>query len=597
MEVSSYEERTRLIAMAEEFSNISLPEAVIEVGDTEVLARPETEDQVILELPECLNAIQGAMTMAAWAVPRVDPWIEILQRELNQDTHGMTRKLGRLAAPWLSFPWCDDLKTTTRDWETRLWRAAVNSLRSPKAAEKSPSQLAETIAGIACAEGTSEPIESWLRKTRRIVSAEDSIERYEKDAGLAIQLVLLRPEPMDFWTWSRELPWLPPGVWWAAAVLCGWRHGYRALDRRFRGTAVLQELLSTRALTVACANLDDNLLPTAQQNSIVWQREDDGFLLRWGERQVLRKRWQARAKWYIADLSDATTDKAARHLARELGWECLTQNLHLRDARIRVSGEGSLVFDNSRHMVVRGRVNLKLPAKARLSDELDKDRFRRALAIEAGVVPDPPARIIVQEENVPGLVYKPEFITREEEKELVAWLDENEWSQSLKRRVQQYGWRYDYRQREVDARMHLGTLPDWAATLAQQLVDQGLMDERPDQVIVNEYMGSQGISRHIDHPNNFAERVATISLLETWSMVFRLQNSKRKVEMPLENRSVAVLTGDARYRWTHEIPGRKYERVGNSRQRVTRGRRISLTFRKVKIIDGDLVTLAAKGTI
>ena len=39
------------------------------------------------------------------------------------------------------------------------------------------------------------------------------------------------------------------------------------------------------------------------------------------------------------------------------------------------------------------------------------------------------------------------------------------------------------------------------------------------------------------------------------------------------------MTGDARYRWTHEIPKRKYE--PGPAGRVERRRRISLTFRKV----------------
>ena len=94
--------------------------------------------------------------------------------------------------------------------------------------------------------------------------------------------------------------------------------------------------------------------------------------------------------------------------------------------------------------------------------------------------------------------------------------------------------------------MRLGELPEWARELGRRLVDEGLMRDLPDQVIVNEYRGKQGISRHIDQPRSFAEHVATISLLETWGMVFRRRGSKEKVEKPLERRSVAVLTGDAR---------------------------------------------------
>ena len=46
---------------------------------------PSTPDAEPLELPESLNAIQGAMAMAVWAVPHVEPWIEALRHALDRD--------------------------------------------------------------------------------------------------------------------------------------------------------------------------------------------------------------------------------------------------------------------------------------------------------------------------------------------------------------------------------------------------------------------------------------------------------------------------------------------------------------------------------
>ena len=601
IEVSSPEERSRLLALAGEFSNVSLPDAEIVVGRNEVLtASVSASGDVDWALPERVDAIQGAMAMAVWAVPRVDPWIEALQRALNQDAEGATEKVEWLAAPWLRFPWCDDSGLLAGDEEAQLWNAAVSSLRSPLATGKSPGQLAEAIAGRACEEGASETADSWLRRTRRVVTAEERFGPGEKDAGLAIQLVLLRPDPIEFRTWSRELPWLPPGTWWAAAVLCGWRHGYRGLDRRFRGGATLREFLATRALAASWKDHGDVPLPPDQQASLERRREEGCFSLVWGGRPVLRKRWHARAKWYTADLNDSEVVNAARQLADALRWGCFRRGVRISNARIPVSGEGSLAIDpKNGQLVVSGTVKLNLPMGAQVVEELDKDAFLRALASEAGVVPDPPTSKLEKDVGVPGLFYRREFITKEEEQELVDQIDQCKWSRQLKRGVQQYGWRYDYRQREVDASMRLGELPDWAATLAQRLVDEGLVDEPPDQLIVNEYLGNQGISAHIDQPHSFAEQVATISLLETWSMVFRDCDTRRKVGKPLERRSVAVFTGDARYRWTHEIPGRKYERelVGEKRRRIKRDRRISLTFRKVKGVDEGLFSLGGEAAV
>ena len=596
MEVSSCEEKTRLLALVREFSNVTLPEVGLDVGNTKAIDVPSrSSGKSNLELPDSLDAIQGAMAMAAWAVPRVEPWIEALQWALNHDADRARRQVAGLAASWLRFPWCDDLAPSMDDWKAGLWSAAISTLRSPKSSGKSPAHLADDIAKSACSGRACEATEEWLGRTRRIIAAEETIGPGEEDAGLAIQLVLLRPEPMEFKTWSHDLPWLPPGIWWAAAVLCGWRHGYRALDKRFKGGAVLREFLATRALSASWVNRGETLLPTLQRASLKRWGEEDFFSLSWGERTVLRKRWQARAKWYRADLSDKVVGKAARDLASELGWRCFTQHVRLRAGRIPVTGEGDVRVNDHGDLVVEGTVEMELPAEAQLVEELDEIEFRRALASEAGTVCDPPAQRLGEEE-IPGLIYRRDFIDMDEERRLVDLIDRCEWSRQLKRRVQQYGWRYDYRQREIDASMRLGDLPAWAADLGQRLVDAGLLSELPDQLIVNEYEGSQGIRPHIDH-RGFSEQVATISLLESWMMVFRLRHTKRKVGKSLERRSVAVLTGDARYKWTHEIPGRKYERVGEGHIRTRRGRRISLTFRRVKGADGALLTASGEAAV
>ena len=186
---------------------------------------------------------------------------------------------------------------------------------------------------------------------------------------------------------------------------------------------------------------------------------------------------------------------------------------------------------------------------------------------------------------VPGLIFIPDFITEKEEEELRAAIDRNEWRTDISRRVQHYGWLYDYSKMQLDETKAVEDLPDWARELGKRLVNRGLVSTCPDQVIVNEYVKDQGIARHVDKIDSFAECIATVSLLETWEMVFRpCDRSKRnlKKSIALARRSVAVMTGDARYKWTHEIPKRKSEPnpdPQDSRKRIGRKRRISLTFR------------------
>ena len=115
--------------------------------------------------------------------------------------------------------------------------------------------------------------------------------------------------------------------------------------------------------------------------------------------------------------------------------------------------------------------------------------------------------------SVPGLQFMEEFLTPEQQDYCVSRVDAaaNEWRNDLSRRVQHYGWRYDYKARSITPDMHIGALPDWLADLAQRLYDETeLFDRIPEQVIVNEYLPGQGIATHIDHPG-FGPTVCTIS--------------------------------------------------------------------------------------
>ena len=533
------------------------------------------------------------MAMAVWAVPRVEPWIEVLQKALGLDAAGVAEGTRRLDAQWLHLPWLvHDPSGPARDEaddQDGLWRAALRCMQWSTVGDKSPGALAEAIARAACLDGTNRTAQTWLDRTRRIIAAEETITCNgwrQNGAGLAIRLALLRPDPTRFKTWSTDLPGLPPAVWWAAATLCGWRHGYRVLDKRFRGDASLQEFLATRALAASWPGCDLQVLRQSQQSPLERLREAGWFALTWCGHPVIRKSWQSRAKWYITDLTDVAAAKAARNLAGQLAWPCIERWLTLPAGRVPTVGSGHMLVDGDA-LVVKGEKRLRLPNAANFDERFNPKEFRHRLAIEAGVVPDPPELSPRQPPSEPsGLIYRPDFITEEEETNLLNFIDAAEWSTELRRRVQHYGWRYDYTKRRIDDSMRVGELPEWARVLARRLSNTGLMKDPPDQLIVNEYCGKQGILPHIDEPRSFTEHIATISLHETWSMVFRHRDSKEKVEKPLERRSVAVMSGDARYKWTHEIPKRTNELVMDrqgKRRRVKRSRRISLTFRTTRL--------------
>jgi len=54
--------------------------------------------------------------------------------------------------------------------------------------------------------------------------------------------------------------------------------------------------------------------------------------------------------------------------------------------------------------------------------------------------------------SIPGLNYIPEYISAQQENELIYIIDAQPWITELKRRVQHYGWRYDYKARDIAAK-------------------------------------------------------------------------------------------------------------------------------------------------
>ncbi|MCZ7452357.1 alpha-ketoglutarate-dependent dioxygenase AlkB [Rhizobium rhizogenes] len=179
----------------------------------------------------------------------------------------------------------------------------------------------------------------------------------------------------------------------------------------------------------------------------------------------------------------------------------------------------------------------------------------------------------------PGVVYFSAFLSPDEEAAVAAILDAGAWSTELKRRVQHFGYRYDYKARTVTPDAYLGPLPQWLGVFAKRLVTAGYCRNLPDQVIANEYLPGQGISAHVDCVPCFDDTIVSVSLLSTCEMVFRDLRGSAACGVLLQPRSGVLLRDAGRYGWTHEIPARKSDIVNGVR--TARDRRISLTFRKV----------------
>lgn len=182
---------------------------------------------------------------------------------------------------------------------------------------------------------------------------------------------------------------------------------------------------------------------------------------------------------------------------------------------------------------------------------------------------------------IQGLSYISNFIDKLEVESFIDSINSEQWLSDIKRRVQHYGYKYDYKARSIDYSMFLGQLPSWAMTMAQRLFDEKYISVLPDQLIINEYEPGQGIANHVDCEPCFGNTVISISLGSSCVMDFINLRTKQKIEVMLESGSLVVLSGEARHNWTHGIAQRKTDNFNGIK--TDRQLRISMTFRKVKL--------------
>ena len=181
--------------------------------------------------------------------------------------------------------------------------------------------------------------------------------------------------------------------------------------------------------------------------------------------------------------------------------------------------------------------------------------------------------------SIPGLNCVPGFLDESNSHRLLGILDRQPWLDDLNRRVQHYGWRYDYKSRKIHHDAYLGSLPGFLLDVAKDLFSAGLMECVPDQAIVNEYLPGQGIAAHIDCEPCFGPEITTISLGDDYPMLFTNVSTSESREVWLPVGSVCVMSGPARYEWQHEIAKRKSDLFCGTRK--LRKRRVSVTFRTV----------------
>ncbi|MGB5960125.1 MAG: alpha-ketoglutarate-dependent dioxygenase AlkB [Coleofasciculaceae cyanobacterium] len=181
--------------------------------------------------------------------------------------------------------------------------------------------------------------------------------------------------------------------------------------------------------------------------------------------------------------------------------------------------------------------------------------------------------------QIPGLTYIPEYISLDEQNLLVSIIDQKEWSTKTQRRVQHYGYQYDYKSGLLASSSYLGALPNWLQNIAKRLESDRLTAQLPDQVIINEYQPGQGINNHIDCIPCFGKIIISLSLASPCLMDFTQADTSEQIPILLLPGSLIVMQEAARYKWQHGIAARKKDHYQD--KETTRKRRVSITFREV----------------
>lgn len=158
---------------------------------------------------------------------------------------------------------------------------------------------------------------------------------------------------------------------------------------------------------------------------------------------------------------------------------------------------------------------------------------------------------------LPGLSFREDFVSPEEERSLIAAIDAVELSPfrfrgwTGKRLTASFGWRYDF---EDASFRPTEPIPAFLLPLRERAAAfAGLGPDALVQVLLIRYDPCAGIGWHRDRP--VFDHVIGISLGEEAPMRFRRRREKGfdRLNVPLPPRSAYHLTGEVRHEWEHSI--------------------------------------------
>jgi alkylated DNA repair dioxygenase AlkB len=183
-----------------------------------------------------------------------------------------------------------------------------------------------------------------------------------------------------------------------------------------------------------------------------------------------------------------------------------------------------------------------------------------------------------------GLVYKPDFITPEEEEMLIIFIGAQPMKHATggpngeyeaKRRWAHFGWGYDFKNEKL---IPGPPLPRFLQRFAHRIEKwRGWERGRVVEALVNEYTPGTALGFHRD--NEQFEHVIGLSLSGWCTIKFRpMKTSARKPEalisLELEPRSCYLMQGDIRWGYQHAVAATKTLRYSITFRTLPEGMRI-----------------------
>ncbi|KAM8741997.1 alpha-ketoglutarate-dependent dioxygenase alkB homolog 4 [Acanthopagrus schlegelii] len=164
----------------------------------------------------------------------------------------------------------------------------------------------------------------------------------------------------------------------------------------------------------------------------------------------------------------------------------------------------------------------------------------------------------------PGVFLWENFISEEEEEELIRTMDEDVWTESQSgRRKQDFGPKVNFKKKKVRFGGFSG-LPPLSQKLVHRIQQEPILSGfQPVEQCNLDYHPQRGsaIDPHLDDSWLWGERLVTINMLSDTMLTMSLEQGLPElglaeevhVAVRLPRRSLVVLYGEARHRWKHAI--------------------------------------------